>query len=343
MTRNKLTELIKRHQVVAFFVLTFAISWVLWIPFLPLVYSGKQPQLAPLLIFGAYMPAFVGIAITRIIDPQLRGGSRKSSWIAFMVAWVVAAGIFVLHLVLRSKSNAPLPIMVCFSALFALAPAFVISSVFSRAQGVRNYLASLIKPPGGIRWYLIAILLLPVVRILQVAVAHTIGQEIAWRPIQATGELQIAGMVAFVFVYQFTYSNCLGEEVGWRGFALPRLQTRYSPLVASIIIGFFWALWHVPYWRAEIGSFTSMYWLFVSGITFALSFILTWLYNRTGGSILAVGLMHVSSNLSVKFVRFTWIWLLLMILVALIVIVADKMWRKLPSDSDGGLDSVPRK
>ena len=343
MTRNKLTELIKRHQVVAFFVLTFAISWGLWIPFLPLVYSGKQPLLAPLLIFGAYMPAFVGIAITRIIDPQLRGGSRRSSWIAFMVAWVVAAWIFVLHLVLRSKSNAPLPIMVGFSALFALAPAFVISSVFSRAQGVRNYLASLIKPPGGIRWYLIAILLLPVVRILQVAVAHTIGQEIAWRPIQATGELQIAGMVAFVFVYQFTYSNCLGEEVGWRGFALPRLQTRYSPLVASIIIGFFWALWHVPYWRAEFGSFTSMYWLFVSGSTFALSFILTWLYNRTGGSILAVGLMHVSSNLSVKLVRFTWIWLLLMMLVALIVIVADKMWQKLPSENDGDLDSVPRK
>jgi len=344
MTMNKLTELIKRHQVVAFFVLVFAISWGLWIPSLPLIYSGKMQFLAPLLIYGAFAPGLVGIIITRIIDTGQRQGARKSQWIAFMVAWVVAAGIFVLHLVLRSKSNVPLPIMVGFSALFALAPAFVISSVFSRAQGVRNYLASLIKPPGGIRWYLIAILLLPVVRILQVAVAHTIGQEIAWRPIQATGELQIAGMVAFVFVYQFTYSNCLGEEVGWRGFALPRLQTRYSPLVASIIIGFFWALWHVPYWRAEIGSFTSMYWLFVSGSTFALSFILTWLYNRTGGSILAVGLMHVSSNLSVKlFVRFTWIWLLLMMLVALIVIVVDKMWQKLPSDNDGGLDSVPRK
>jgi membrane protease YdiL (CAAX protease family) len=233
--------------------------------------------------------------------------------------------------------------IIAISTVIALAPAIVVSSAFSRVKGIRNYLASLIKPPGGTRWYLIAILLLPAVRMLQVAVAHTIGQEIAWRPIQAKGELQIAGMVAFVFVYQFIYSNCLGEEVGWRGFALPRLQTRYSPLVASIIIGFFWALWHLPWWRAELGSFTSKYWLFVSGITFACSFILTWLYNRSGGSILAVGLMHVSSNLSVKLVGFTWIWLLLMMLVALIVIVADKMWQKLPSDNDGGLDSVPRK
>jgi hypothetical protein len=53
--------------------------------------------------------------------------------------------------------------------------------------------------------------------------------------------------------------------------------------------------------------------------------------------------MHVSSNLSVKLVRFTWIWLVLMMLVALIVIVVDKMWQKLPSDNDVGLDSVPRK
>ena len=337
---NKLTELIKRHQVVAFFVLTFAISWGLWIPILPLIYSGKQPLLTPLLIFGAYMPAVVGIVIARIIDPQPRHGNRKPSWIAFTVAWILATLVFILNIVLTAKVNLSPQMIIAISTVIALAPAFVVSSAFSRVKGIRNYLASLIKPPGGTRWYLIAILLFPAVRMLQ----HTIGLEVSWRPIQAKGELQIAGMVAFVFVYQFIYSNCLGEEVGWRGFALPRLQTRYSPLVASIIIGFFWALWHLPWWRAELGSFTSKYWLFVSGITFACSFILTWLYNRTGGSILAVGLMHVSSNLSVKlFVRFTWIWLLLMMLVALIGIVVDKMWQKLPSDNDGGLDSVPRK
>ena len=251
-----MTELIKRHQVVAFFVLTFAISWGLWIPFLPLIYSGKQPLLAPLLIFGAYMPAVVGIVITRIIDPQPRQGNRKSSWIAFTVAWILATLVFILNIVLTAKVNLSPQMIIAISTVIALAPAFVVSSAFSRVKGIRNYLASLIKPPGGTRWYLIAILLLPAVRMLQVAVAHAIGQEIAWRPIQAKGELQIAGMVAFVFVYQFIYSNCLGEEVGWRGFALPRLQTRYSPLVASIIIGFFWALWHLPWWRAELGSFT---------------------------------------------------------------------------------------
>jgi membrane protease YdiL (CAAX protease family) len=177
------------------------------------------------MIFGAYMPAVVGIVITRIIDPQPRHGNRKSSWIAFTVAWVLATLVFILNIVLRAKVNLSPQMIIAISTVIALAPAIVVSSAFSRVKGIRNYLASLIKPPGGTRWYLIAILLLPAVRMLQVAVAHTIGLEIAWRPIQAKGELQIAGMVAFVFVYQFIYSNCLGEEVGWRGFALPRLQT----------------------------------------------------------------------------------------------------------------------
>ncbi|MCP4372210.1 MAG: hypothetical protein GY797_29440, partial [Deltaproteobacteria bacterium] len=78
---NKLTELIKHHQVVAFFVLVFAISWGLWIPSLPFIYSGKMQFLAPLLIYGAFAPGLVGIIITRIIDTGPRQGVYKSQWI----------------------------------------------------------------------------------------------------------------------------------------------------------------------------------------------------------------------------------------------------------------------
>lgn len=341
-TINTVTEIIKRHQVVAFFVLTFAISWGLWIPFLPLVFSGQQPLLTPLVIFAAFGPAMAGMVVTSIIDLQPRQGSRKGPWVAFVVAWILATLIFILHLVLRTQVDLSPP-LVAMSALTALSPAFVVSSAFSRVPGVRNYLASLVKPRGGISWYLVAILLLPVVQLLGVALMRALGQEVWWRPIQTKGGVQLASMVAFAFVYQVFYANCLGEEVGWRGFALPKLQTRYSPLVASIIIGFLWVLWHFPYWQVQLGSFNSKYMLFASGITLAYSFIFTWLYNRTGGSILAVGLMHVSGNLSGKFVQFIWIWPLLMMLLAFIVIVADKMWQMLPSDSHGGLDSIPRK
>ena len=340
---NKLTELIKRHQVVAFFVLVFAISWGLWIPSLPFIFSGKMPFLTPLLVYGAFAPGLVGIIITRIIDTGPRQGAYKSQWIAFMVAWVVATVIFVLNVVLTSKANVSVPAMVGISAMFALAPAFVISSVFSRVQGVRNYLASLVKPKGDIKWYLVAIFLLPAVHLLGVIITLLLDQQVKWKGMTTLEVLPVAGMIIFAFIYQFFYSNCLGEETGWRGFALPRLQTRYSPLIASLIIGILWTVWHFPVWRYELGLANYQYLLYLSGSTISSSFILTWLYNRTGGSILVVGLMHVSGNLGAKFIRFLPIWTLLGLILALIVIVADKMWQKLPSDSDNGVVSVPRK
>ena len=72
---DKLTGLIKHHQVVTFFVLTFAISWGLWIPVLPLVFSGKQPLLGALVLIAGFGPALAAIAVTRVIDQEPSQGT----------------------------------------------------------------------------------------------------------------------------------------------------------------------------------------------------------------------------------------------------------------------------
>jgi len=85
------------------------------------------------------------------------------------------------------------------------------------------------------------------------------------------------------------------EEVGWRGFALPALQTRFDALTASVIIGLVWAAWHLPAFVFEIPGYTrsfAVYALLVVGI----SIILTWLYNNTEGSILLAMLLHGGVN-----------------------------------------------
>ena len=126
---------------------------------MPLVFSGKQPLLAPLVFYGAFGPALAGIAVTRIIDPKPGHGSRNAPWIAFVAAWIPVTMVFILHIVLRTKTNLSPPVIVM-SAVIGLLPAFVLSSAFSRVQGVRNYLTSLVKPSGNINWYLIAILVI---------------------------------------------------------------------------------------------------------------------------------------------------------------------------------------
>jgi uncharacterized protein len=91
--------------------------------------------------------------------------------------------------------------------------------------------------------------------------------------------------------------SALGEEIGWRGCALPRLQSGRSALSASLILGVIWAFYHLPlFFTGQAFRSPSLLVPFVvSGL--ALSVILTWVYNSTGGSLLLVVLLHAAANL----------------------------------------------
>ncbi|MFN4294531.1 MAG: type II CAAX prenyl endopeptidase Rce1 family protein [Thermoflexales bacterium] len=86
------------------------------------------------------------------------------------------------------------------------------------------------------------------------------------------------------------------EEVGWRGFALPHLQKRHTALIATLIIGTLWGLWHLPifFWTGNpMSAYPFPPW-FIG--TVAVAFIYTWLYNSAAGSLLPVTLFHVALN-----------------------------------------------
>jgi membrane protease YdiL (CAAX protease family) len=81
----------------------------------------------------------------------------------------------------------------------------------------------------------------------------------------------------------------LGEESGWRGYALPRLQSRFSPLASSLILGFLWANWHLPLMLAHVYNVT--WWQFVP-LTMAASVFLSFGFNKSGGSTLCAVVVH---------------------------------------------------
>ena len=87
----------------------------------------------------------------------------------------------------------------------------------------------------------------------------------------------------------------LFEEIGWRGFALPRLQTRYGALAASLIVGVAWAIWHAPIWFIPDAGFSTLPFPVFMAFTIALSILFTWLYNSTG-SVLLPALAHAAIN-----------------------------------------------
>jgi membrane protease YdiL (CAAX protease family) len=91
----------------------------------------------------------------------------------------------------------------------------------------------------------------------------------------------------------------LGEELAWRGFALPRLLVSYNALVASVILGILWALWHLPLvWTESAPLYQQPIWLFLLDIT-AKSVLFTWVFLHTRGSVLLAAILHATTNLFV--------------------------------------------
>lgn len=87
-----------------------------------------------------------------------------------------------------------------------------------------------------------------------------------------------------------------GGELGWRGYALPRLLARFTPLGASLVLGVLWAAWHLPF-ALTLGSALDgipLYWFLPS--LMGASILYTWVFNGTGGSVLLAILFHAASN-----------------------------------------------
>nr|MBC7244233.1 CPBP family intramembrane metalloprotease [Chloroflexota bacterium] len=145
--------------------------------------------------------------------------------------------------------------------------------------------------------WLIAILLLPVV---------IFGGSIFASILAGVRPLDLAiisnppyALIAF-FVILFT-GGPLQEEFGWRGYALPRLQSRFNSLISSVILGFFWWLWHLPavFIPGRFMTDNLIVFLALLVVITLTSIIFTWIYNNTNGSVLAALLTHTAMNWSI--------------------------------------------
>jgi membrane protease YdiL (CAAX protease family) len=133
------------------------------------------------------------------------------------------------------------------------------------------------------------------------------------------------------FLYILILGGPLGEEPGWRGYALPRLRARWSALVASILLALAWACWHLPlWWVADVPRPFPVY---VVGMI-PLTIIFTWLVERGDGSALLALLLHASLNTALVrlpiFPAFD-IWIVLLWCVAVVIVSSNRdAWLRHP-------------
>ena len=180
--------------------------------------------------------------------------------------------------------------------------AALVVAMLIRGGAIRRLLAgfSLRRLPVG--WALVA-LLLPL-GMVGAAITASVAFMGGSTPV-LTGA--VLGTLAGEFVRVLLLGGPLEEELGWRGFALPRLQERRSAFDAALLLGLVWGLWHIPLYFVpgtgqsesvgDVGSAAFLIGAFVIW-TMGLSVLFAWLFNQTGGSLIAVILLHAAVNLA---------------------------------------------
>jgi membrane protease YdiL (CAAX protease family) len=261
-TRSRLARPIEQHPLASFFLLAYAISWLLWAP---LVVSGDSTPSGPglvLLLLGSLVPSTVAILLVAVLHGR---------------------------------------------------------------AGVRKLLRRLLMWRVGVGWW-IAVALVSTLATGAVGLSVMLGGQ------SPDVTVTIPGAVA-LFVFSLFPGSAGGEEIGWRGFALPQLQAARSALGATLVLGVVWGVWHLPLYL--VGTDIRPLVLFAPWVVLAVaaSVIYTWIYNGTGGSLLMVVLFHAASNVPLtvfyeplakdgQVARPFLIYVALMVLAAAVVVVA---------------------
>jgi uncharacterized protein len=214
--------------------------------------------------------------------------------LAFGISW-----LGMISAVLASRGIAPFyrPYFLVLSIFFAIGPALaavIMSQVAHGKTGVRDLLKGLTRWRVGVVWYIVAVLS----PVLLLTVAQVVTKLLGLTVTIPVPQVNLSPYVIFGLGVNFLGNTC--EEIEWRGFALPRLQKRHNALIATLIVGTLWALWHLPliFLAGPMSEYPFLW--FISIVTDA--FMYTWIYNSTKGSILLVALFHGSLNIFGAFI-----------------------------------------
>src|SRR5216683_2428636 len=309
------------RECFTYLIVSFALTWSVWIPVL--LASRRHEQVGDLLIIGSFGPVVAAIFLS-YRGVRVPGSKLSSRFVCFgltlLLCWAVLVGHASLWDELRLSLVAKLLLL-----LPSAIPAWIVSTAFSRDGGIRATMRTLLVPRPVV-WHVVAVFLFPV---LFTATATRIQGGGVHQPKAVGSGLSYFLLVVVEFGYAFFVGGGVSEEPGWRGFLPPRLQERFNPLVASLLVWIPWVLWHAPLdFTGYAGSTFAAYVQTRVFILIPLSIIITWVYNRCGKTILSAALFHSAFNVAPDFIPSAeWAGWVISI-TALAAITTDRMWQK---------------
>jgi len=173
--------------------------------------------------------------------------------------------------------------------------ALVAAAIIGGRTALKDLGSRLARWRVGWKWYAVVLVGPAAFSIVVAAIYALLGGSWAAAVPPVFVDTPLPLVALFLLIYAFT--DGIGEELGWRGFALPRLLPRYSALAAGLLLGLVWALWHLPLlWTEGAPMYRQPVWLPLLDIT-AKSVLFTWVFVHTRGSVLIAILLHASTNL----------------------------------------------
>jgi membrane protease YdiL (CAAX protease family) len=205
--------------------------------------------------------------------------------LAFVLPWLVwvprAAGV-------------PVGVLDPLSTWFAAVAALAAALLAGGRGGLRDLGRRLVRWRVGWSWWVVVLVGPAAFSVAAAALVVLLGGTWSTALPTVLAEQAWALLAAYLLVSVFT--DGLGEEVAWRGFALPRLLSRSTPVVASVVLGLLWGAWHLPLlWTEGAHLHGQLFWLLLVDIL-AKSFLFTWVFLHTSGSALIAVLFHATTN-----------------------------------------------
>jgi len=223
------------------------------------------------------------------LEPTVRVSSANSLFVFFALAFALMWICFFTVAFVSIPAGSPLGGALVL--LGAFAPALAALAVTFRAEGRSGVIALLRRITRwsvAAKYYVFALGFMIAVKLTAAMIYR--ASTSSWPRFDTSQWYLIPFAIAFSTPFQ------AGEEIGWRGYALPRLADRFGLGTASVLLGFIWGLWHLPQFFIRDGdSYRQAFPVFVLQVT-AMSVAFAWLYARTNGSLLLTMLLHEAIN-----------------------------------------------
>jgi membrane protease YdiL (CAAX protease family) len=205
------------------------------------------------------------------------------TWVFWWLAVLEARGLI-----------SALPVPALFLGTFGpMVAAVAITAQEGGRAGLRSLLSRVVRWRVAPFWYGVALLGPIVLQLIAMALHVLLGGQPP-DPLAMIGGLPTMLVLTVYMLIQVG----IGEEIGWRGYALPKLQAAYSAFISSVILGVIWTLWHLPvFFNPSTGYSITPFWVFLVFLL-PVSILITWIFNSTGGSVLMVMILHAVLNAS---------------------------------------------